>query len=266
MKLQINEISSAISSSINAFDTELEVAEVGTVTRIADGVAQISGLDNAMVGELLLFDGGVKGMVLNLEPETVGAIVIGQFTSIRQGSIVRRSGRTLDVPVGEALLGRVVNALGEPIDGMGPVDCKEKRAVESNAPGVISRTPVCRPLQTGLKAVDSMVPIGKGQRELIIGDRQTGKTSIALDAIINQKGKNVICIYVAIGQKESTVSSVVKMLAETDALAYTTVVSCTAGEPAAMQYIAPYAGCAMGEYFMYKGHDVLIIYDDLSKQ
>lgn len=266
MSLHINEISSEILKSINAFNCEVDSAEVGTITSIADGVAQISGLNNAMAGELLVYADGTKGMVLNLEKGSVGSVVLGPYTSIRQGDHVRRSGKILEIPVGDQMLGRVVNVLGEPIDGAGPIHTSEQRAIESRAPGVINRTPVCRPLQTGIKSVDSMVPIGRGQRELIIGDRQTGKTSIALDAIINQKDQDVICIYVAIGQKESTVSGVVKTLAEADALSYTTVVSCTAAESAAMQYIAPYAGCAMGEYFMYNGRDVLIIYDDLSKQ
>lgn len=266
MSLQINEIRSELIRSIDAYNCEIDSAEVGTVIRIADGVAQISGLNNAMAGELIVFSDGTKGMVLNLEKESVGSVVLGPYTPIRQGDFVRRSGKILAVPVGEQLLGRVVNALGEPIDGLGPILTDKRRAIESAAPGVVERAPVCQPLQTGIKAIDSMVPIGKGQRELIIGDRQTGKTSIALDTIINQRDKNVICIYVAIGQKESTVSAVVKNLSDADALSYTTVVSCTADESAAMQYIAPYTGCTMGEHFMYEGRDVLIIYDDLSKQ
>lgn len=266
MNLHIDEICGDLVRLLDRLDYEVDTAELGTVSRVADGVARISGLTNAMAGELLIFQNGGRGMVLNLERDSVGAVVLGPYTAIRQGDSVRRSGKILEVPVGDALLGRVVNVLGEPIDGLGPISSTEKRPIESPAPSVISRSAVCQPLQTGLKSVDAMVPIGKGQRELIIGDRQTGKTSVALDTVINQKGKDVVCIYVAIGQKESTVASVVKKLSENEALDYSIIVSCTAGDPAAMQYIAPYAGCAMGEYFMYKGRDVLIIYDDLSKQ
>lgn len=265
MNLRPEEISSVIKQQIKNYSMKLEVSDVGTVIQVADGIARIHGLEKAMQGELLEFPGEVYGMVLNLEEDNVGAVLLGSANDINEGDTVKTTGRVVEVPVGDALLGRVVNALGHPIDGKGPIDTKKFRKVERVASGVISRKSVDTPLQTGIKAIDSMVPIGRGQRELIIGDRQTGKTAIAVDTIINQKGQNVYCIYVAIGQKASTVANLVKKLEEYGAMDYTTVVSATASELAPLQYIAPYAGCAMGEEWMEAGKDVLIIYDDLSK-
>ncbi len=265
MNLKPEEISSVIKEQIKRYASQLEVADVGTVIQVADGVARIHGLENAMQGELLEFPGEVYGMVLNLEEDNVGAVLLGSQKNINEGDTVKTTGRVVEVPVGDALLGRVVNALGQPIDGKGPIVTDKHRQVERVASGVISRKSVDTPLQTGIKAIDSMIPIGRGQRELIIGDRQTGKTAIAIDTIINQKGQGVKCIYVAIGQKASTVASIVKTLEEFGAMGYTTIVAATASELAPIQYIAPYAGCAMGEEWMENGEDVLIIYDDLSK-
>ena len=265
MNLKPEEISSVIKEQIKRYAAQLEVADVGTVIQVADGIARIHGLDNAMQGELLEFPGEVYGMVLNLEEDNVGAVLLGNQKNINEGDTVKTTGRVVEVPVGDAMLGRVVNALGQPIDGKGPIETDRYRQIERVASGVISRKSVDTPLQTGIKAIDSMVPIGRGQRELIIGDRQTGKTAIAIDTIINQKGQNVKCIYVAIGQKASTVASLVKTLEEFGAMSYTTVVASTASELAPLQYIAPYAGCAIGEEWMENGEDVLVIYDDLSK-
>lgn len=265
MNLRPEEISSVIKEQIKNYSTKLEVSDVGTVIQVADGIARIHGLENAMQGELLEFPGEVFGMVLNLEEDNVGAVLLGDAKSINEGDTVKTTGRVVEVPVGDAMLGRVVNSLGQPIDGKGPVDSKKYRKIERVASGVISRKSVDTPLQTGIKAIDSMVPIGRGQRELIIGDRQTGKTAIAVDTIINQKGQDVKCIYVAIGQKASTVAGIVKTLEEYGAMDYTTVVAATASELAPLQYIAPYSGCAIGEEWMENGEDVLIIYDDLSK-
>jgi len=254
-----------IKDQIKRYASELEVSEVGTVIQVADGIARVHGLEKAMQGELLEFPGEVYGMVMNLEEDNVGAVLLGNQKNINEGDTVKTTGRVVEVPVGDALLGRVVNALGQPIDGKGPIQTEKYRQIERVASGVITRKSVDTPLQTGIKAIDSMVPIGRGQRELIIGDRQTGKTAIAIDTIINQKGQNVKCIYVAIGQKASTVASIVKTLEEFGALSYTTVVAATASELAPLQYIAPYSGCAIGEEWMENGEDVLIIYDDLSK-
>ena len=265
MNLKPEEISSVIKEQIKRYAAQLEVADVGTVIQVADGIARIHGLDNAMQGELLEFPGEVYGMVLNLEEDNVGAVLLGSQKNINEGDTVKTTGRVVEVPVGDAMLGRVVNALGQPIDGKGPIQTSKYRQIERVASGVISRKSVDTPLQTGIKAIDSMVPIGRGQRELIIGDRQTGKTAIALDTIINQKGQNVKCIYVAIGQKASTVASIVKTLEEFGAMSYTTIVASTASELAPLQYIAPYAGCAIGEEWMEEGKDVLVVYDDLSK-
>lgn len=265
MKLKPEEISSVIKEQIERYASQLEVADVGTVIQVADGIARIHGLENAMQGELLEFPGEVYGMVLNLEEDNVGAVLLGDKRSINEGDTVKTTGRVVEVPVGDALLGRVVNALGQPIDGKGPIETEKYRQIERVASGVISRKSVDTPLQTGIKAIDSMVPIGRGQRELIIGDKQTGKTAIAIDTIINQKGQGVKCIYVAIGQKASTVASLVKTLEEFGALSYTTVVVSTASELAPLQYIAPYAGCAIAEEWLDQGKDVLIVYDDLSK-
>ena len=265
MNLRPEEISSVIKEQIKRYSTELEVSDVGTVIQVADGIARIHGLEKAMQGELLEFPGEVYGMVLNLEEDNVGAVLLGDSRNINEGDTVKTTGRVVEVPVGDAMLGRVVNALGQPIDGKGPVNTEKFRQIERVASGVITRKSVDTPLQTGIKAIDAMVPIGRGQRELIIGDRQTGKTAIAIDTIINQKGQNVKCIYVAIGQKASTVAKVVNTLKTNGALDYTIVVSSTASDCAPLQYIAPYAGTAMAEYFMYKGKDVLIVYDDLSK-
>ncbi|WP_227762534.1 F0F1 ATP synthase subunit alpha [Zhaonella formicivorans] len=266
MSLRPDEISSILKDKIANFRSGVEVSEVGTVIQVGDGIARVFGLEKAMAGEMLEFPGGIFGMVLNLEEDNIGCVILGPYTGIKEGDQVKRTGRIVEVPVGEALIGRVVNALGQPIDGKGPITTNKFRPVESPAPGVIYRKSVHQPLQTGLKAIDSLVPIGRGQRELIIGDRQTGKTALAVDTIINQKGQNVICIYVAIGQKASTVAGVVKTLEDHGAMDYSIVVSASASEPAPMLYIAPYAGCAMGEEFMYNGKDVLVIYDDLSKQ
>ncbi|MBQ9277242.1 MAG: F0F1 ATP synthase subunit alpha [Lachnospiraceae bacterium] len=265
MNLKPEEISSVIKEQIKNYKQKLETSDVGTVIQVADGIARIHGLENAMQGELLEFPGEVYGMVLNLEEDNVGAVLLGDTSSINEGDIVKTTGRVVEVPVGDAMLGRVVNALGQPIDGKGPISTTKTRPVERVASGVISRKSVDTPLQTGIKAIDAMVPIGRGQRELIIGDRQTGKTAIAIDTIINQKGQGVNCIYVAIGQKASTVANIVKTLTEYDAMAYTTVVVSTASELAPLQYIAPYAGCAIGEEWMESGKDVLVIYDDLTK-
>ena len=265
MNLRPEEISSVIKDEIKKYSTEFDVSDVGTVIQVADGIARIHGLENAMQGELLEFPGEVYGMVLNLEEDNVGAVLLGNQKNINEGDTVKTTGRVVEVPVGDAMLGRVVNALGQPIDGKGPIETDRYRQIERVASGVISRKSVDTPLQTGIKAIDSMVPIGRGQRELIIGDRQTGKTAIAIDTIINQKGQNVKCIYVAIGQKASTVASLVKTLEEFGAMSYTTVVASTASELAPLQYIAPYAGCAIGEEWMEAGQDVLIVYDDLSK-
>ena len=265
MNLRPEEISSVIKEQIKRYASELEVSDVGTVIQVADGIARIHGLENAMQGELLEFPGEVYGMVLNLEEDNVGAVLLGDQRNINEGDTVKTTGRVVEVPVGDCMLGRVVNALGQPIDEKGPIDTDKYRPVERVAYGVIDRQAVDTPVQTGIKAIDSMVPIGRGQRELIIGDRQTGKTAIAVDTIINQKGQNMHCIYVAIGQKASTVAGIVKTLKEHDAMEYTTVVASTASELAPLQYIAPYAGCAIGEEWMERGEDVLIIYDDLSK-
>ena len=265
MNLRPEEISSVIKEQIKRYAAQLEVADVGTVIQVADGIARIHGLDNAMQGELLEFPGEVYGMVLNLEEDNVGAVLLGAQRNVNEGDTVKTTGRVVEVPVGDAMLGRVVNALGQPIDGKGPIETNKYRQIERVASGVISRKSVDTPLQTGIKAIDSMVPIGRGQRELIIGDRQTGKTAIAIDTIINQKGQGVKCIYVAIGQKASTVAALVKTLEEFGAMSYTTVVASTASELAPLQYIAPYAGCAIGEEWMENGEDVLVVYDDLSK-
>ncbi|HBT46378.1 MAG TPA: F0F1 ATP synthase subunit alpha [Peptococcaceae bacterium] len=266
MSIRPDEITSILKRQIEQYQAEVEVAEVGIVTQVGDGIARVYGLDQAMAGELLEFPGGIYGMALNLEEDNVGCVILGPYSHIKEGDRVKRTGRITEVPVGQALIGRVVNPLGQPLDGKGPIKAERFRPVESPAPGVIHRRPVNTPLQTGIKAIDSMIPIGRGQRELIIGDRQTGKTAIAVDTIINQKGQDVICIYVAIGQKASTVAGVVRRLEEAGAMDYTIVVSATASEPAPLLYLAPYAGCAMGEYFMYEEHrDVLCIYDDLSK-
>ena len=265
MNLRPEEISSVIKEQIKRYAAQLEVADVGTVIQVADGIARIHGLDNAMQGELLEFPGEVYGMVLNLEEDNVGAVLLGAQRNVNEGDTVKTTGRVVEVPVGDAMFGRVVNALGQPIDGKGPIETNKYRQIERVASGVISRKSVDTPLQTGIKAIDSMVPIGRGQRELIIGDRQTGKTAIAIDTIINQKGQGVKCIYVAIGQKASTVAALVKTLEEFGAMSYTTVVASTASELAPLQYIAPYAGCAIGEEWMENGEDVLVVYDDLSK-
>lgn len=265
MNLKPEEISSVIKEQMKRYASKLEVSDVGTVVQTADGIAHIHGLKNAMQGELLEFPGEVYGMVMNLEEDNVGAVLLGNASSISEGDAVKTTGRVVEVPVGDALLGRVVNALGQPIDGKGPIETDKYRRVERVASGVISRKSVDTPLQTGIKAIDSMIPIGRGQRELIIGDKQTGKTAIALDTIINQKGQGVKCIYVAIGQKASTVANLVNELKEHGAMDYTIVVAATASELAPLQYIAPYAGCAMGEEWMENGQDALIIYDDLSK-
>ena len=265
MNLKPEEISSVIKEEIKRYSSHMSVAEVGTVIQVADGIARIHGLEKAMQGELLEFPHGVRGMVLNLEEDNVGAVLLGDATNIEEGDIVKTTGTVVEVPVGDEMIGRVVNALGQPIDGKGPISSRKFRKIERVASGVIDRKSVDTPLQTGIKAIDSMVPIGRGQRELIIGDRQTGKTAIAIDTIINQKGQGVKCIYVAIGQKASTVASLVKTLEEYGAMDYTTVVSATASELAPLQYIAPYSGCAIGEEWMENGEDVLVIYDDLSK-
>ncbi|MDE6626828.1 MAG: F0F1 ATP synthase subunit alpha [Lachnospiraceae bacterium] len=265
MNLKPEEISSVIKEQIKNYSKELETSQVGTVIQVADGIARVHGLENAMQGELLEFPGEVYGMVMNLEEDNVGAVLLGANKNINEGDTVKTTGRVVEVPVGDGMLGRVVNALGQPIDGKGPIKSDKTRPIERVASGVISRKSVDTPLQTGIKAIDAMVPIGRGQRELIIGDRQTGKTAIAIDTIINQKGQGVYCIYVAIGQKASTVANIVKSLTEYGAMDYTTIVASTASELAPLQYIAPYAGCAIGEEWMEAGKDVLVIYDDLSK-
>ncbi len=265
MKLRPDEISSIIKEQIKRYEDSLETENVGSVMQVGDGIARVHGLDNCMAGELLEFPGEVYGMALNLEEHSVGVVLLGSDLDILEGDVVKRTGRIVEVPVGDAVIGRVVNSLGQPIDGAGKINTDKFREVERIAPGVISRKSVHQPLQTGIKAIDSMIPIGKGQRELIIGDRQTGKTAIAIDTIINQKEENVICIYVAIGQKKSTVAQLVKELEDRGAMKYTTVVVASASDPAPLQYLAPYSGCAMGEHFMHEGKDVLIIYDDLTK-
>lgn len=266
VSIRPEEISTLIKSQIEKYQSQIEVAEVGTVIQVGDGIARVHGLEQCMSGELLEFSNGVMGMALNLEENNVGIVILGPYKDIREGDQVKRTGRIMEVPVGEALLGRVVNSLGQPVDGKGPIATTEFRAVESPAPGVIDRKSVHEPMQTGLKSIDALVPIGRGQRELIIGDRQTGKTTVAIDTIINQKGNGVKCIYVAIGQKQSTVAQVVETLRRHGALDYTIVVTASASEPAPLLFLAPYSGCAMGEYFMYKGEHVLVVYDDLSKQ
>ena len=265
MELRPEEISNIIKEQITHYQSQIRLTDVGTVVTVGDGIAHIHGLENCMSGELLEFPGGVYGMAQNLEEDLVGAVILGSDQNIREGDTVKRTKRIVEVPVGEAMLGRVVDALGKPIDGKGPINTTESRPVECPAPGIIERAPVHVPLQTGIKAIDSMIPIGRGQRELIIGDRQTGKTAICLDTIINQKGTGVVCVYVAIGQKRSTVAQVAETLAKNGAMDYTCIVAATASESAPLQYIAPYAGCSIGEYFMHKGKDVLVIYDDLSK-
>ena len=265
MELRPEEITKIIREQIKNYEAKLESSETGIVILVGDGIAKVSGLDKCMAGELIAFPNGSYGMAQNLEEDTVSVVILGTDQGIKEGDTVKRTGKVVSVPVGEAMIGRVVNALGEPIDGKGPIAASDYRPIESPAPGIIDREPVNTPLQTGIKAIDSMIPIGRGQRELIIGDRQTGKTTIATDTILNQKGKNVICIYVAIGQKRSTVAGIVESLTLGGAMDYTIVVSATASELAPMQYIAPYSGCTMGEYFMHQGKDVLVIYDDLSK-
>ena len=265
MEIKSNEIASIIKQQIKNYDAKIELCDVGTITSVGDGIATVYGLDDCMAGELLEVEGGVPAMAINLEEYSVGIVLFGNNELIKEGCTVKRTHKSVSVPVGEALLGRVVNSLGEPIDGKGAIQANEYRNIEIKAPGIIERKPVKRPLETGIKAIDAMIPIGKGQRELIIGDRQTGKTSIAVDTIINQKGKNVICIYVAIGQKQSTVAKIVETLKNNNAMRYTIVVAATASDLTPLQYIAPYTGCSMGEYFMNLGKDVLCVYDDLSK-
>ena len=266
MNLRADEISSLIQKQIEGFEEGIELKETGRVISVGDGIARIYGLGNAMSGELLEFPGGLSGMVLNLEEDNVGAVLLGRDDDIKEGDEVKRTGRIMEVPIGPELVGRVVDGIGQPIDGKGPIKTEKFGPIERIAPGVIDRKSVHEPMQTGIKAIDGMIPIGRGQRELIIGDRQTGKTAVAIDAIINQKGQNMFCIYVAIGQKRSTVARVVKMLEQHDAMKYTIVVSASASDPAPMQFIAPYAGCAMGEYFRDNGQHCLMVYDDLSKQ
>ncbi|WP_130615545.1 F0F1 ATP synthase subunit alpha [Cohnella abietis] len=266
MSIKPEEISTLIKQQIEQYQSDIQVVDVGTVIQVGDGIARVHGLEKCMAGELLEFSNGVVGMALNLEEDNVGVVIMGPFTGIREGDQVKRTGRIMEVPVGEAMLGRVVNALGQPVDGNGPIKTTKTRPVESPAPGVMDRKSVHEPMQTGIKAIDAMIPIGRGQRELIIGDRQTGKTTIAIDTIVNQKGNGVICIYVAIGQKQSTVRGVVETLRKHGALDYTIVVTAGASEPAPLLYLAPYTGCSMGEEFMYNGKHVLIIYDDLTKQ
>ena len=265
MALKPEEVTSIIKTELERFQTDLQLESVGTVLQVGDGIARVYGLDDAMAGELISFPESVVGMILNLEEDNVGAILFGPSSRIKEGDVVKRTGKIAQIPVGDAMVGRVVDALGRPIDGKGPIVTDRFRPLEGRAPNVVQRQPVKEPVQTGLKAIDAMIPIGRGQRELIIGDRQTGKTAIALDTIINQKGSGVFCVYVAVGQKSSNVAAVVKILERYGAMEYTTVVSATANEPASMQYIAPYAGCAIGEEFMYTGRHALVIYDDLSK-
>src|SRR3989440_2035487 len=266
MAINVAEITSVLKQEIAGFEQKLSVTEVGTVIEVGDGIARIYGLRNAMAGELLQFENGVMGQVFNLEEESIGAVIFGNYLEIEEGMSVRSTGRLLEVPVGDAVIGRVVNPLGEPLDGGPPIQSSETRKMDIVAPGIADRQPVKEPLLTGIKAIDSMIPIGRGQRELIIGDRKTGKTAIAIDTIINQKGKGVKCFYVAIGSKESTVAGIVEVLRAAGAMEYTTVVVASAADPAPLQYIAPYAGCAMAEYFMWKGEHTLCVYDDLSKQ
>jgi len=266
MEIKVDEISELLRKQITDFEKKVDVSEIGTVVSVGDGIARIYGLDKCMASELLEFPSNIMGMALNLEEDTVGAVLFGEDSLIHEGDIVKRTGRIMSVPVGEEMRGRVVNAIGQPIDGKGPINTKETRIVDVVAPGIVDRQPVSEPMQTGLKAIDSMIPLGRGQRELIIGDRQTGKTAIAIDAIINQKGGDVTCIYVAIGQKRSNVARIMKTLEENGAMEHTIIVSATASEPAPMQYIAPYIGCSIGEYFRDNGKHALIIYDDLSKQ
>ena len=265
MNLRPEEISAVIKEQIKNYKNQLEISDFGTVIQVGDGIARVYGLENCMSGELLEFPGNTYGMAMNLEEDNVGVVIMGSDREIKEGDIVKPTGKVAEVPVGDAMMGRVVNALGQPIDGKGPIVSSESRPIEYPAPGVLQRKSVNQPLQTGIKAIDSLIPIGRGQRELIIGDRQTGKTAIAIDTILNQKGEDVICIYVAIGQKTSTVAQLVQNLEDKGAMDYTIVVSATASDVAPLQYIAPYAGCAIGEYFMYQGKDVLIVYDDLSK-
>ncbi|WP_208590740.1 F0F1 ATP synthase subunit alpha [Gracilibacillus suaedae] len=266
MSIKAEEISALIKQQIESYDSDIEVSDVGTVIEIGDGIARAHGLDNVMSGELVEFSNGVMGMAQNLEESNVGIVILGPYTEIREGDEVRRTGRIMEVPVGEELIGRVVNPLGQPVDGKGPIETSKARPIESPAPGVMDRKSVDEPLQTGIKAIDALVPIGRGQRELIIGDRQTGKTTVAIDTILNQKNEDMICIYVAIGQKDSTVRGTVEVLRKHGALDYTIVVSAGASEPAPLQYLAPYAGVSMGEEFMYNGKHVLVVYDDLTKQ
>src|SRR5436309_4017015 len=265
MDIKAEEISKIIRDQIGSYAVDVDVAEVGSIISIGDGIARVHGVDNAMAGEMLEFPHGVYGIALNLEEESVGAVLLGEFKEIKEGDLVKRTGRIISVPVGEALLGRVVNALGQPIDGKGPIATTRFSPIERLAPGVVDRQPVKEPLQTGLKAIDSMVPIGRGQRELIIGDRQTGKTAVAIDTVLNQKQTGVICIYNAIGQKQSTVAQVVRTLEEAEAMRYSIVVAAAAADPAPLLYISPYSACAMGEYFRDSGRHALCIYDDLSK-
>ncbi|BAI81340.1 F0F1-type ATP synthase, alpha subunit [Deferribacter desulfuricans SSM1] len=265
MQIRAEEISKIIKEQIENFEQKAEMEEIGTVLSAGDGIAKVYGLDNAMAGELVELSGGVYGIVFNLEEDNVGIVIMGEYEHIKEGDIVKRTGRIASVPVGPELVGRVVNPLGQPIDGKGPIDAKEYDVIEKIAPGIVKRKPVHEPLQTGIKAIDSMIPIGRGQRELIIGDRQTGKTAVAIDTIINQKGQNVICVYVAIGQKRSTVARVVDTLEKHGAMDYTIIVAATASDPAPLQFIAPFAGCTMGEYFRDRGQHALLIYDDLSK-
>src|SRR3954471_17285168 len=266
MAINVAEITSILKHEISNFETRASVSEVGTVIEVGDGIARIYGLRNAMAGELLEFANGTQGQVFNLEEESIGAVIFGDYLTIKEGDTVKSTGRLLEVPVADAVLGRVGTPLGQPLDGGPAIPSTETRKMDIVAPGIAERQPVHEPLQTGIKAIDSMIPIGRGQRELIIGDRKTGKTAIALDAIINQKGKGVKCFYVAVGQKESTVAAIVEVLKATGAMEYTTVITAGASDPAPLQYIAPYAGCAMAEYFMWKGEHTLVIYDDLSKQ
>src|SRR5215213_7501435 len=265
MDIKADEISKIIRDKIGSFAIEVDIAEVGSVVSLGDGIARVNGVERARAGEMLEFPHGVYGIALNLEEDSVGAVLLGEYTEIKEGDTVKRTGRIISVPVGEELVGRVVNALGQPIDGKGPIVSKQTREIERLAPGVVDRSPVKEPMQTGLKAIDAMVPIGRGQRELIIGDRQTGKTAVAVDAIINQKGKDVICIYNAIGQKQSTVAQVVRILEDAGAMEYTIVVAASASDPAPLLYISPYSACTMGEYFRDNGGHALVIYDDLSK-
>src|SRR2546421_11292612 len=266
MAINVAEITSVLKQEISGFESKLNVSEVGTVIEVGDGIARIYGLQNAMAGELLEFENGMMGQVFNLEEDSIGAVIFGNYLEIKEGDTVKSTGRLLEVPVGDAVIGRVVNPLGQPLDGGPAIPLKETRKMDIVAPGIAERQPVKEPLQTGIKAIDSMIPIGRGQRELIIGDRKTGKTAIAIDTIIAQKGKGVKCFYVAIGSKESTVAGIVEVLRGAGAMDYTTVVIATASDPAPLQYIAPYAGCAMAEYFMWKGEATLCVYDDLSKQ